>query len=169
MGRTLPSATVVLMQEEAAFAKFRRALRRGDQLALDDLFVAARQHIAAVQFASHALPFEVYLLSMLLEEHKEVMRLRDRMEALAPDAPAADLSGDCHVPPGAAAGAEPDEAASTRQSGLHVLPADGKPWNPVHPSGAGQREQIRFVDPGFGVDDVPGDEEIGNGDGWSDD
>jgi hypothetical protein len=83
MGRTLPSATVVLMQEEAAFARFRRALRRSDQLALDDLFVAARQHIAAVQFASHALPFEVYLLSMLLEEHKEVMKLRDQFAALA--------------------------------------------------------------------------------------
>jgi len=82
MGRTLPSATVVFMQEEAAFARFRRVLRRADQLALDDLFVSARQHIAAAQYASHALPFEVFLLSMLLEEHKEVMRLRERVEAL---------------------------------------------------------------------------------------
>jgi hypothetical protein len=70
------------MQEEAAFARFRRVLRRADQLALDDLFVSARQHIAAAQYASHALPFEVFLLSMLLEEHKEVMRLRERVEAL---------------------------------------------------------------------------------------
>jgi hypothetical protein len=84
MGRTLPSATVVFMQEEAAFARFRRALRRSDQVALDDLFVSARQHLAAAQYASHALPFEVFLLSMLLEEHKEVMKLRQRMEALYP-------------------------------------------------------------------------------------
>jgi len=83
MGRTLPSATVVFMQEEAAFARFRRALRRADQLALDDLFVSARQHLAAAQYASHALPFEVFLLSMLLEEHKEVMKLRERVEALS--------------------------------------------------------------------------------------
>jgi hypothetical protein len=82
MGRTLPSATQVFMQEEAAFARFRRALRRADQLALDDLFISARQHIAAAQYASHALPFEVFLLSMLLEEHKEVMRLRDKVEEL---------------------------------------------------------------------------------------
>ena len=80
MGRTLPSATVVFMQEEAAFARFRRALRRSDQVALDDLFVSARQHLAAAQYASHALPFEVMLLAMLLEEHKEVMKLRDRVE-----------------------------------------------------------------------------------------
>ena len=81
MGRTLPSATIVFMQEEAAFGRFRRALRRSDQLALDDLFVEARQHLAAAQYAAHALPFEVFLLSMLLEEHKEVMKLRERMEA----------------------------------------------------------------------------------------
>jgi hypothetical protein len=80
MGRTLPSATQVFLQEEAAFARFRRALRRADQLALDDLFTSARQHLAAAQYASHALPFEVFLLAMLLEEHKEVMHLRQQME-----------------------------------------------------------------------------------------
>ena len=83
MGRTLPSATMVFMQEEAAFGRFRRALRRSDQVALDDLFVSARQHLAATQYAAHALPFEVMLLAMLLEEHKEVMKLRERMEALS--------------------------------------------------------------------------------------
>ncbi len=82
MGRTLPSATQMLMQEEAAFARFRRALRRSDQLALDDLFASARQHLAAAQYAAHALPFEVFLLSMLLEEHKEVMRLREAIQEL---------------------------------------------------------------------------------------
>ncbi|MGD0879807.1 MAG: hypothetical protein ABSA01_16900 [Anaerolineales bacterium] len=83
MGRTLPSATQVILQEEAAFARFRRALRRSDQLALDDLFASARQHTAAAQYATHALPFEVFLLAMLLEEHKEVMKLKDRMESLS--------------------------------------------------------------------------------------
>jgi len=83
MGRTLPSVTQFFQQEEAAFSRFRRALRRSDQLALDDLFTAARQHLAAAQYASHALPFEVFLLSMLLEEHKEVMKLREQVEALA--------------------------------------------------------------------------------------
>jgi len=82
MGRTLPSTTQVFMQEEASFGRFRRALRRSDQLALDDLFTAARQHLAAAQYASHALPFEVFLLSMLLEEHKEVMRLREQMSTV---------------------------------------------------------------------------------------
>lgn len=76
MGRTLPAITQVFLDEQAAFAKFRRALRRSDQIALDDLFAAARKHLAAAAYASHALPLEMFLLSMLLEEHKEVMRLR---------------------------------------------------------------------------------------------
>ena len=80
MGRTLKSITQVFLEEEQSFARFRRALRRSDQLVLDDLFASARQHIAAAAYASHALPFEVFLLSMLLEEHKEVVRLRQIVE-----------------------------------------------------------------------------------------
>jgi DNA-binding response OmpR family regulator len=76
MGRTLPSITQAFLQEQESFARFRRALRRSDQLALDDLFSAAQRHVAAAAYASHALPFEIFLLAMLLEEHKQVMRLR---------------------------------------------------------------------------------------------
>ncbi|MGV8025624.1 MAG: hypothetical protein AB2L18_03600 [Anaerolineaceae bacterium] len=82
MGRTIPSANQYLIQEQEAFSQFRRALRRSDQLALDSLFAAARKHSAAVAYASHALPFEVALLSMLLEEHKEVLRLQQLLEEL---------------------------------------------------------------------------------------
>lgn len=86
MGRTLPSATMVFHQEAESFARFRRALRRSDQVALDDLFAAAQQHLAAAAYAAHALPMEIFLLSMLLEEHKEVLRLRALVER-ALDAP----------------------------------------------------------------------------------
>lgn len=82
MGRTLPSITQAFLQEQQSLAKFRRALRREDQRALDDLLAAARHHLAAAAYASHLLPFEVMLLAMLVEEHKEVMRLRERLEGL---------------------------------------------------------------------------------------
>jgi hypothetical protein len=87
MGRTLPSITQVFLQEQGSFTRFRRALRRSDQLVLDDLFAAAHQHLSAAAYASHALPFEVFLLAMLLEEHKEVIRLRQLIEepSLHPD------------------------------------------------------------------------------------
>jgi hypothetical protein len=71
-----------MLQEEAALARFRRALRRGDQLVFDDLFTAAQKHISAAAYAAHALPFETFLMAMLLEEHKQVMRLQKIVEAL---------------------------------------------------------------------------------------
>ena len=82
MGRTLPSITQNFLQEQESFSRFRRALRRSDQLALDDLFASARQHLAAAAYAAHILPFETFLLAMLLEEHKEVMRVHERTEVL---------------------------------------------------------------------------------------
>ncbi|MFH2102313.1 MAG: hypothetical protein ABIJ39_03005 [Chloroflexota bacterium] len=82
MGRTLPSISQAFLQEQDAFARFRRALRRSHQLILDELFASARQHLAAAAYAAHALPFEVFLLSMLLEEYKEVQRLRHLVEGL---------------------------------------------------------------------------------------
>lgn len=84
MGRTLPSITQAFLQEQDALLRFRRALRREDQLALDDLLAASRRHLAAAAYASHMLPFEIMLLAMLVEEHKELMRLRSLLEALLP-------------------------------------------------------------------------------------
>ncbi|MEN6570988.1 MAG: hypothetical protein ABFD24_04015 [Anaerolineaceae bacterium] len=83
MGRTLPSITMEFMQEQEAFSRFRRALRRSDQLVLDDLFASARNHLAAAAYAANALPMETFLLAMLLEEHKEVTRLRSLVEGAA--------------------------------------------------------------------------------------
>lgn len=83
MGRTLPSITQVFHEEQEALARFRRALRRSDQRAFDDLFDAAQKHLSAAAYAAHVLPFEVFLLAMLLEEHKEVLRLRDHVQVLS--------------------------------------------------------------------------------------
>lgn len=82
MGRTLPSITQSFQEEQAAFNRFRRALRRSDQLALDELFIAARQHLAAAAYAANLLPMETFLLAMLLEEHKKVAHLQILLEAL---------------------------------------------------------------------------------------
>jgi aryl-alcohol dehydrogenase-like predicted oxidoreductase len=65
---------------ESSADLIRRALRRSDQIALDDLFASAHKHIAAAGYAAHALPFETFLLAMLLEEHKQVMHLRQQMD-----------------------------------------------------------------------------------------
>ncbi len=82
MGRTLPSFTQLILNEQNALAKFRRALRKDDQRAFDDLFRAARYHVAAAAYASHLLPFEMMLLAMLIEEHKRVQHLEIVLERL---------------------------------------------------------------------------------------
>jgi len=82
MGNVTPTITDILHTEEANLAKFRRALRREDQLVFDDLFVAAYKHRAAASYAGHLLPFETFLLAMQIEDHKEVMSLRRELESL---------------------------------------------------------------------------------------
>lgn len=82
MGRTLPSITQTFFVEEESLQRFRRALRRSDQIVMDDLLASARQHLAAAAYAAHPLPFETFLLAMLIEEHKEVMYLRQMIETL---------------------------------------------------------------------------------------
>jgi hypothetical protein len=76
MGRTLASITQAFLEEQDVLRRFRRALRRDDQQVLDDLLAAAHQHLAAAAYAAHTLSFEVFLLAMLLEEHREVILLR---------------------------------------------------------------------------------------------
>jgi hypothetical protein len=76
MGRTNPTATLVFRETEESLSRFRRALRRSDQLVLDDLFNRAHKHLAALAYTADLNSFQVILLSMLLEEHKEVMQLR---------------------------------------------------------------------------------------------
>ena len=80
MGRTLASFTQLILDEQNSLAKFRRALRKQDQDALDDLFRAARYHVAACAYASDLLPFETMLLAMLIEEHKRVIHLQVLLE-----------------------------------------------------------------------------------------
>ncbi len=86
MGRTLPSITIVFQQELSALQPFRRGLRRSDQLALDELYAYAHLHLAEAAYAAHTLPLETFMLAMLLEEHKKVIRLRQIIEELPDNA-----------------------------------------------------------------------------------
>lgn len=82
MGRTLPTISQAFQEEQSNFASFRRALRKTDQLVLDELFALARKHLAAAAYAANALPMETFLLAMLLEQQKVIHRLRDDLELL---------------------------------------------------------------------------------------
>ena len=80
MGRTLPTTTQVILDEQRSFTNFRRALRREDQYVFDELFARARRHIMAINQADHVLPFEAILVAMLVELMGDVIELKRQVE-----------------------------------------------------------------------------------------
>jgi hypothetical protein len=79
MGRTLATFTQLVQQEIDSWSRYRRALRREDQQALDVLFAAARHHVSAGAYLARETPFEVMLLSMLIEQQKHVVTLQQKV------------------------------------------------------------------------------------------
>jgi hypothetical protein len=82
MGRTVPTFTNILDQELAGWSKFRRALRHEDQEAFDDLFRAARYHLAENFYAMRTVPFESIIMSIAVEQQKTIRQLCERVTAL---------------------------------------------------------------------------------------
>ena len=82
MGRTLATFTQLVQQEIDSWSRYRRALRREDQQALDGLFAAARHHASAGAYLARETPFEVMLLSMLIEQQKHMVILQQKVTIL---------------------------------------------------------------------------------------
>jgi hypothetical protein len=82
MGRTLATFTQLVQQEIDSWSRYRRALRREDQQAFDALFAAARRHTPAGAYLARETPFEVMLLSMLIEQQKHMVILQQKVTIL---------------------------------------------------------------------------------------
>ena len=93
MGRTLPPVTQLVFSQISEVKSLYAALRRSDQLVLDDFFDSVQQHRAAIANAASLLPLEAMLLLMLMELRKrdagihtelyqEMERLRQEIRAL---------------------------------------------------------------------------------------
>ncbi len=79
MGRTSASITQTGQQEEAALKRFQRALRKEDQLLLDELLVLSRLHLAEASYASNLYPLDMYLIAILLEVYKQLKSLQKQI------------------------------------------------------------------------------------------
>jgi len=73
----------VLEEEIQGWQKFRRTLRKEDQYVFDRLFEKARLHVEAGSKASRPWPFETILISILVEQEKEMVELRKKIEVWA--------------------------------------------------------------------------------------
>ena len=72
----------VLEEEIQGWQKFRRTLRKEDQQFFDRLFEKARLHVKAGSKASRPWLFETILISILVEQEKEMVELRSRVSSM---------------------------------------------------------------------------------------
>jgi hypothetical protein len=70
MGRSIPSAAQLIDEQIAALKPMYGALRRADQLIVDEFYTACIEHRAAIANADRLLPLEGMLLAIQLEERK---------------------------------------------------------------------------------------------------
>jgi len=86
MGRTVPTFTNIIDSEMASWSKFRRGLRKEDQGVFDDVFRAARLHLAENFYAMRTIPFESIMMSIVVEQAKLVRRLQETVKRLEREA-----------------------------------------------------------------------------------
>jgi len=82
MGRTVPTFTNLIDAELSSWSKFRRGLRKEDQEVFDEIFRAAKLHLAENFYAMRAVPFESMMMSILVEQQKRIKRLEEEMKRL---------------------------------------------------------------------------------------
>lgn len=75
MGRTLPTVVQLIRSEEDSWKHFRRALRKEDQEAFDELMRYMRRHAAAICMASRPVPYDAMIMGMLVSLMRTVMNL----------------------------------------------------------------------------------------------
>jgi len=79
MGRTVPTFTNIIDSEIASWSKFRRGLPQEDQEIFDDVFRAAKRHLATNFYAMRSIPFESIIMSMVIEQGKAIRELRQQL------------------------------------------------------------------------------------------
>lgn len=79
MGRTIPSYRNRLEGIIEELAIYRRALRGEDKIAFDDIMNKARQHASSCTLLPLFDPVDCLLLSILLEQEKEIKLLREQI------------------------------------------------------------------------------------------
>ncbi|HLE34123.1 MAG TPA: hypothetical protein VJB38_16085 [Bacteroidota bacterium] len=79
MGRTVPTFTNIIDSEIAGWSKFRRGLQLEDQEIFDEVFRAAKRHLATNFYAMRAIPFESIIMSIIIEQGKTIKELRRRL------------------------------------------------------------------------------------------
>ncbi|MBC2696987.1 MAG: hypothetical protein HF974_01335 [ANME-2 cluster archaeon] len=84
MGRTVPSFRMLLDSITMELGDFRRALRRRDQQVFDRIMDMAREHASASTVAASIDPMDTIVLSILIEQQKQIDDLEEEKHAPSP-------------------------------------------------------------------------------------
>ena len=83
MGKTVPSYRIALEWEIDNWKGFRNALhKQGEVEAFDTLMDMARNHASAGGCATNPVLFEPMVMSMLLDQQKQIQDLRSKLHEL---------------------------------------------------------------------------------------
>lgn len=85
MGRTVPSFTMALMEEESEWRLFRQCLDRQDRQAFDDIFAIPRLYISSCMYSANPVVLHPIILSILFHHYKQLDDLVARVEAMTGD------------------------------------------------------------------------------------
>ncbi|WP_266083021.1 hypothetical protein [Haladaptatus caseinilyticus] len=85
MGRTDATYRDLLQAMESRWQEYRRALRHTDQAVFDRLFEYARAHADASGLQNHQFVEIPALVSMVIEQQKQIEDLEDRLDHLEDD------------------------------------------------------------------------------------
>lgn len=80
MGRTAPTYRLLTESEIQKWNQFRKALRKKDREAFDELMRKVRVHASASSYMAPLDVFDAMCLAVLLEHEKEIAALKKRVE-----------------------------------------------------------------------------------------
>lgn len=84
MGRTVPSFRMLLDSIIMELGNFRRALRQRDRQVFDRIMDMAREHASASTVAAAIDPMDTIVLSILIEQQKQIDDLQEENDAPSP-------------------------------------------------------------------------------------
>ncbi|MDH5419666.1 MAG: hypothetical protein OEY39_00170 [Candidatus Bathyarchaeota archaeon] len=82
MGRTVPSYRQALEREIERWKGFRKGLRNKDAEAFDRMMNACRLFASAGSMATRPVLLEAMLMSILLNQEKAIMEIREKLDKL---------------------------------------------------------------------------------------
>ncbi|MCD4843442.1 MAG: hypothetical protein K8R25_03040 [Methanosarcinales archaeon] len=84
MGRTVPSFRTVLDDMIIDLADYKRTLRKNDRVVFDRIMDMAREHASASTVAATIDPMETIMISILIEQQKQIDKLKGVKDAPPP-------------------------------------------------------------------------------------